>query len=136
MGNRLEENRREIADFINEYVNKTVINAPMTKAEISKLIKDNGISEYVMFQPSDCCYDLTNAANLKTFETDIHLFECVARDKYRVLGEIDNYSGPIRRNIKATGQTVIVGEWQNGLPKIWQESDWMTLTEYQRKRDD
>ncbi len=134
MGNKLQDNRREIADFINEYVKKRPSKNVMTKAEISKLIKDNEISEYVMFQPSDCCYDLTNAANIKTFETDIHLFECLARDKYKILGEVDNYSGPIRRNIKATGQTVIVGEWLDGTPKIWQECEWLPLADYQNKR--
>lgn len=111
----LQECREKAAVIINDYVLAFgTRNEVKTTAEIIKLLTDKGLEIETMFQISDMCYNKTNKANLKSFPTDIKLFEYVSRGKYYILGENYNYTGDVVW-ADNEGKQKVVGTWKNGI---------------------
>lgn len=115
----LDKNKREIADFLNEYVKSNGTQKIMSNSEIKALLGTAGISLYTMTQFPDMCYNRTNYANLGSFADDILLFVYEGRDQFRIVGEQYPYTGEIIRKVKKTGEEIILGEWVNGELVSW-----------------
>lgn len=115
----LDKNKREIADFLNEYVKSNGTEKIMSNSEIKALLGTAGISLYTMTQFPDMCYNRTNYANLGSFADDILLFVYEGRDQFRIVGEQYPYTGEIIRKVKKTGEEIILGEWVNGELVSW-----------------
>lgn len=110
----LQSCREDAAKIINEYVKTFGARSEIkTTAEINKLLEDKGLVFDPMFQVSDLCYNKTNKDNLKSYPTDIKLFEFVSRGKYYILGEYYSYTGDVIWTDKS-GKQLVVGTWKEG----------------------
>lgn len=115
----LQSCREEAAVVINDYVKQFGARKEIKETkEILALLGSKGVNLDPMFLVSDMCYNKTNKANLKTFVSDVLLFEFVSRGKYYILGENYNYTGEVVWTDKH-GFKKIVGEWKNGKLKYW-----------------
>lgn len=110
----LQSCREDAAKIINEYVKTFGARSEIkTTAEINKLLEDKGLVFDPMFQVSDLCYNKTKKDNLKSYPTDIKLFEFVSRGKYYILGEYYSYTGDVIWTDKS-GKQLVVGTWKEG----------------------
>ncbi len=117
----LQSCREEVAIVINDYVKQFGARREIWEtSEIIAYIESKGVELDPMFLVSDMCYNKTNKANLKTYSSDILLFEYVDRGKYYILGEKYPYSGDVIWTDKH-GFKKTVGEWENGKLKYWGE---------------
>ena len=95
-GDTLEKDKRKIADFVNEYVKLNGYDVVMKNKELIELFEENDIKpESVFYLNSDYCYNKTNKGMIDNFKNDVHMFECVKRGYYRLLGENYKYNGEI-----------------------------------------
>ncbi len=113
------ENYKEIAVVINEYVRDFGTEECKTSSEIKDLLISKGVDLHTMYQPSDLCYNRTTKHDVSGFADAIHLFEYVGWNCYRILGEDYSYSGPIERKPKGEKETIVVGEWEDGICKVY-----------------
>lgn len=119
----LQACREEVASTINEYVRQFGARTEIkTTKEILELLENKGLSLDPMFLVSDMCYNKTNKANLKSFKTDILLFEHVSRGQYYILGEHYRYTGKVVWTDKH-GFQHDVGEWKEGKLSYWGDSE-------------
>jgi hypothetical protein len=132
--NKLDQEREEAAKVIDRFVKENGTGKIMTNREVMKLINSNGVETGVMFQPSDICYNRTNAANLDTFAGDIHLFEYIGRNSYRLIGRDYPYTGLIYRKPQEKSHSeIIVGEWFQGHLCRWEEEKCQERIAYEEK---
>ncbi len=118
----LQSCREEVASVINGYVKEFgAAKEEKETKEILEYLVRKGVELDSMFLVSDMCYNKTNKANLKSFKSDVLLFEHVSRGKYRILGEHYNYTGDVIWTDKH-GFKHIVGEWKNGKLSYWGDS--------------
>lgn len=117
---QLDKDRKNVAEVITRYVSENGFQEK-TNLEIKTILKSFNVEpKDVMYQNSDLCYNRTNKANLETFKEDIHIFEYLGRDRFRLLGLDYPYSGEIFRKPRKTGIEEVVGEWINGQLIKWE----------------
>jgi len=56
---------------------------------------------------------------IDNFKNDVHMFECVKRGYYRLLGENYKYNGEIVHKGKGDKEPRIIGRWENGIIVEW-----------------
>lgn len=118
----LEEYRLKVADVIDDYVNRFGHDEVKHKSEIQKMLLDKIGDIYVMYQEADMCYNKTNKANLKTYTTDVLLFEACDRPGYfRLLGQNYPYTGDVVWT-KKKDPNEVVGHWEDGKLSFWGDS--------------
>lgn len=120
---KLNNNYKKIAKYFTE--NKNQYAGVLTKKDIDAILNDNGIKPDTMFLPSDICYNHTTkplGEGNDDFESSVHVFEYVDRNKYKVLGEGYPYTGLVLRKRKADNKEIIVGEWYNGKLIKWDKN--------------
>lgn len=121
--NQLDIDRMKVAEAIAQYVNAKGFQEKNNE-EIRTILKEyNAEPTSVMYQNSDLCYNRTNKANLESFKDDIHIFEYLGWDRFRLLGQDYPYSGEIIRKHKKIGIEEVVGEWVNGQLIKWNPED-------------
>ncbi len=124
ISDELKKNYEDAAKLFNNYKPK-FRDELLTKKDIEKYMRDNGVEPNIMFLPSDLCYNHTTRDLLKVydgFEEGVHLFEYLGRNKYKILGEKYPYTGKIIRKRKADKKEVVVGEWLDGKLVKWDPS--------------
>lgn len=117
-------------DIDKEFTTKQII-------ERVEKIKSDGTTP----QPSDFCYNITNKQFRNVYATHLHLFVQKENGAYRYLGPNALYKGVVTNKIQETGETVIVGEWIDGVysdrksawlltwnPENWEWKDDITET--------
>ena len=114
-GNSLKE---QLVNGINKYVKVHGDGIVLSGSEILDITRLTNKSRSIV--PSDYCYNRYNKG-LKTFEGPF-LFEYVDINQYRILGENYKYTGNIIHKPKF-GSEYIVGQWNDGYKKMYQESD-------------
>lgn len=115
----IQDNYKEIATVIDNYVKKHGTKEFKTVSEIKEILLSNNITINTMFQPSDLCYNRTTKNDVSGFANSIHLFEYVGRNQYRILGQGYPYSGFIECKPKAEKERIVIGEWKNGICMIF-----------------
>ena len=94
MSNALQRYREKVAVVINDYVKEFGTREEKYSSEIREYLLNKLGELDVMFQESDMCYDKTNKDNLKSYPTDIKLFESMSEKAvFRILGENYPYKG-------------------------------------------
>lgn len=120
---QLQEDREKAAEAIRQYV-KTHGYVEKANKEINGILDDyNATPKSVMYQNSDLFYNWTNMGSLDDFRDDIHLFERLGRNHYRLLGPDYKYTGTVCRKDSNDGKTYIVGEWLNGELINWNPAE-------------
>ena len=118
----LNKYRIKVADVINNYVKEHGYNEVKHKSEIRNILIDKIGSIYVMFQESDMCYNKTNKDNLRTYTSDVILFEaCEKAGYFRLLGQNYPYTGDVIWT-KKKAPNEVVGRWENGKLSFWGDS--------------
>ena len=116
---------KEVAEFFDGFVKENgVTDKIYSKAEIEKMLKDKGIELDTFFLPSDMFYNHTTRQLGESdygFKEQIHLFEWLGRNMYRILGSNYAYTGNIYRTRKIDRKEVIVGKWENGKLVKWDD---------------
>ena len=95
-------------DEVEEYFEKFSIGKEFTTEDIKKMVHDESGRKHGSIIPSDYCYNITNNG-INNYRDYLHLFEQVARGRYKYLGTNYRYNG------KVTNKGVVVGEWKNGI---------------------
>lgn len=119
-----------VMDINKEFTTKQIID------RVEK-IKSDGTTP----QPSDFCYNITNKQYRNVYAAHLHLFVQKENGTYTYLGQNVLYQGVVTNKIQETGETVIVGEWIDGVyrerksawlltwnPENWEWKDNVTET--------
>lgn len=119
-GQKLENDKRIIANFINAYVKKNGFNDVLSNKELNGLYEKNGVSpESVYWLNSDYCYNRTNKGMIDSFKNDLHIFEYVKRGYYRILGENYKYNGKVMHKKTGEKEPYVAGRWEDGMLVKW-----------------
>ncbi len=120
---KLQKDRERAAESIKQYVKENGY-LEKTNAEINSILKEkNATPEDVMYQNSDLFYNWTNKGSLADFREDIHLFERLRHNQYKLLGPDYPYTGEICRKDSSTKEILVVGEWYNGHLISWNPAE-------------
>ncbi len=94
----------------------------LTNAEIKEIVlqKHNVTDGSIL--PTAYCYNRWSVG--VPVKDRLCLFEYVEKDKFRYLGEGYNYTGKVYREVKKTGELIVVGEWNNGMETMYANSKW------------
>ena len=96
-GNVLENDKRKIADFINDYVKKNGYNVVLSNKELNALYEENGVApESVYYLNSDYCYNRTNKGMVENYE----------------------YTGDIMHK-PSKEEEYVAGHWKDGVLVEW-----------------
>ncbi len=121
---QLDKDRRKIADFINDFVEKNGYDIVLKNKELLELFEKNDVSpQSTWYLNSDICYDSTNDGMMEHFEKSVHLFSRPKRGYYRILGENYPYTGFVKHKPRGSDEVYIVGEWLNGELIKWEPKD-------------
>lgn len=116
MSNALQRYREKVAVVINDYVKEFGTREEKHSSEIREYLLNKLGELDVMFQESDMCYDKTNKDNLKSYPTDIKLFESMSEKAvFRILGENYPYNGDVIWKRRTKNDFIKVGHWNNGI---------------------
>ena len=78
-----------------------------SRAQVEKLVNSVYHNETSII-PSDYCYNRINKDIAEDFRRRLHVFEYVAKNSYKFIGEHASYTGAIEYIDR------IVGKWENG----------------------
>lgn len=99
---------------INSYVEENGI-VEKDNEGIREILREKGVMpDNSFFQNPDLCYNRLNKDLYDSFYDDIHLYEYVGRNRFRLLGENYNYSGKIYTRPDGYDEDIVVGEWKDG----------------------
>lgn len=101
-----------VKEVINAYVQTHGTFTTMSRKDLYQLVSNKYSIKYSSFLPSDYCYNRTNDGI--HFERNIHLFEYICKDCYRLLGENYPYTGTVVHQPKGLLETT-VGQWNQGI---------------------
>lgn len=99
---------RTVLAEIKECFEKFQIGKEFDTKDIKQMVNDAFGTNPNSVIPSDCCYNITNNG-IKNYRDYLHIFEQLARGRYKYLGPNYKYSGPV------LNKGTVVGKWEDGL---------------------
>lgn len=102
-----------ISEAISTYIKEKGTETVLSRREIYEIVRAKYDVKYGSIIPTDYCYNRYNFG-VKKFKNSPHFFEYIERNKFKVIGDNQPYSGCIYHKRKDGEKEQIVGKWQKG----------------------